>query len=102
MVRRAEAVSGRRVTRLAAPEFRRDAAALAEAAAALGLPLAWVGREALLAVQPRCVTRSAAAARHTGIASVAEGCALAAAGEGARLLVARVDGDKASCALATH
>jgi cobalamin biosynthesis protein CbiG len=99
LVRGAEALSGHRVTRLLAPEFRRDVPALAEAASALGLPLAFAAREAILAAQHHCPTRSAAALEATGIASVAEGCALASGGA---LLLPRIDGPGVTCALATE
>ncbi|MFC7553523.1 cobalamin biosynthesis protein [Pseudoroseomonas wenyumeiae] len=69
------------VTHLAAPTFRRDVAALHQAAVALGLPLLFVEQAALEQVQPLCPTRSEAALAATGLASVAEACALAAAGK---------------------
>jgi cobalamin biosynthesis protein CbiG len=87
-------------THLAAPAFRRDAAALHRAAAALGLPLLFLPRQALEGVQPRCPTRSEAARAATGLASVAEACALAAAGDGARLLRPRLAGTGVTCAVA--
>ncbi len=97
-VRAAEALSGRAATTLAAPESR---AAVARAAArALVLPLALVPLAALHAAQPRCVTRSARALAETGVASVAEGAALAAAGPHATLLLPRTGQGWATCALA--
>ncbi|MDB5370488.1 MAG: cobalamin biosynthesis protein CbiG [Roseomonas sp.] len=87
-------------THLAAPEFRRGMAVLEDAARSLGLPLVFIGRPALEAVQPRCPTRSEAALRATGLASVAEACALAAAGEGAMLLAPRRGGAGVTCAVA--
>ena len=92
--------SGHRPTLLAAPAFRQDAPGLHRAAAALALPLRLLDHAALLAVQPLCPTRSAAAERATGLASVAEACALAAAGPGARLLLPRRGAGAATCALA--
>jgi len=65
---------------------------------ALGIPLTFVAAPALAAVQPLCPTRSHAAARHTGAASVAEGSALAA--HGGRLLLARIGNGRVTCALA--
>ena len=62
------------------------------------VPVAFIDDAALLAVQPRCPTRSAVAERETGFASVAEGAALAASG--GRLLLARIAGGGATCALA--
>jgi cobalamin biosynthesis protein CbiG len=64
----------------------------------LGLPIAFVDAAALKAVQPRCPTRSAVAERETGVASVAEGAALAASG--GSLLLARIAQGSATCALA--
>jgi cobalt-precorrin 5A hydrolase len=43
---------------------------------------------------------SAVARRHTGLASVAEAAALAAAGPDSRLLLPRISGARATCALA--
>jgi cobalt-precorrin 5A hydrolase len=71
-----------------------------EAAARLGLSLVMIGADALAAAQPRCPTRSEAAARAVGVGSVAEGCALAASGAGGRLLLPRVAHGGATCALA--
>jgi cobalt-precorrin 5A hydrolase len=87
-------------THLAAPEFRRDAPALQEAAAALRLPLLFLEQEALERAQPFCLTHSPAALAATGLASVAEACALAAAGQGARLLRPRLAGAGVTCAVA--
>lgn len=100
LVRRACAEAGRSVSALAAPAFRRDEAGLGGAAAQLGVGLLWVEREALEAVQARCPTRSVAAERMVGISSVAEGSALAAAGPGGRLLLARIAAPRSTCALA--
>ncbi|EFH11993.1 precorrin-6y C5,15-methyltransferase (decarboxylating), CbiE subunit [Pseudoroseomonas cervicalis ATCC 49957] len=99
LIRRAEALSGHRVVRLAAPAFREGAEALSFAADTLGLPVVFIDRDALLSVQGRCPSRSEASLRATGIASVAEGCALA---QGGRLVLARIDGSGVSCALSTE
>ncbi|MGI3778501.1 MAG: cobalamin biosynthesis protein [Janthinobacterium lividum] len=98
VVRAAEALSGCTATTLAAPDSR--AAVAREAARALGLPLALVPPDAMRAAQPRCVTRSTRALAETGVASVAEGAALAAAGPGAVLLLPRTGEGWATCALA--
>ena len=87
------------ITHLAAPAFRREVAALHRAAVALGLPLLFVERAALERVQPLCPTRSEASLAATGLASVAEACALAAAGDGARLLRPRISGVGVTCAV---
>lgn len=83
--------------RLAAPGFKRDEAGLLDAAAILGLPLAFVADDDLAAAQPHCLTRSAAASRATGFASIAEAAALAGGG---LLLGPRIASANATCALA--
>jgi cobalamin biosynthesis protein CbiG len=97
LLARAEALSGHRIAALAAPEFRQDAAGLRQAAATLALPLRFIPRAALEAAQPLCPTRSEVALRATGLASVAEACALAAGGA---LVLPRIDGAGVTCALA--
>jgi cobalt-precorrin 5A hydrolase len=89
-----------RFTHLAAPDFRRDIKALGDAAKTLRLPLLFIGRAALERMQPLCPTHSEAALNATGLASVAEACALAGAGQGARLLAPRRDGAGVTCAVA--
>jgi len=98
LVQLAQRQAGCRVEALAAPEFKRDEAGLHEAAGMLQVDLQFIDATALAAVQPHCPTRSVAAAEHTGIASVAEGSALAATG--GRLLLARIANGQATCALA--
>ena len=100
LVRAAEQAAGAPVTALAAPAAKAHEAGLPAAAAALGVAMLWVAPEALLAAQPRCVTRSACAGRTLGVASVAEGSALAAAGQGAELILPRIASARATCALA--
>lgn len=85
---------------LATPRFKAGETGIADAAAILGVRLALVDEAALRAVQPRCATRSPHAEEATGVASVAEGAALAAAGENAVLLLPRITGDGVTCALA--
>jgi cobalt-precorrin 5A hydrolase len=99
MVAQAAAQAGRRVDALAVPDFKAGEAAH-EAARALAVPLILVERAALLGAQGRCLTRSETARQATGLASVAEACALAAAGERGQLLLARIAGARATCALA--
>ena len=98
LVQAAQAQAGCAAGSLAAPGWKRDAPGLHDAAARLGLPITFIDRAALLAVQPRCSTRSVVAERETGVASVAEGAALAASG--GRLLLPRIAGGGATCALA--
>jgi cobalt-precorrin 5A hydrolase len=101
LVRQAEAACGGVVTALAAPAAKAGEPGLSAAAKALGVPLRLVEQAALVAAQAQCVTRSACAERTLGVASVAEGCALAAAGAGARLLLPRIAAKRATCALAS-
>lgn len=100
LVRRAEATAGCKAQTLAAPEFKGEAAMLHEAALLLDLPLLLLDSAALAAAQPRCVTYSPVAAQKLGLGSVAEACALAAAGPESHLLVARLTDQKTTCALA--
>lgn len=98
LVRTAQAQAGLRAASLAAPDWKCHEPGLHAAAAQLGLPLARIEAAALAAVQPRCPTRSVVALRETGLASVAEGAALAASG--GRLLLARIAKGGVTCALA--
>jgi len=91
---------GVKPTLMAIPDFRTQEQGLYAAAQELSLSVIGVGASALHAVQAVCPTRSAKAEAATGFASVAEGCALAAAGEGARLMVRRQDGRGVTCAIA--
>ncbi|HTJ89656.1 MAG TPA: cobalamin biosynthesis protein [Acidocella sp.] len=100
LVRRAEGEAGRMAESLAAPDFKGDAAALHEAAQALRLPVRLLDREMLAAAQARCATQSPVAAKKLGLASVAEACALVAAGENSHLLVARLAQGNVTCAIA--
>ncbi len=85
------------VDALAAPAWKQEEAGLLEAAGTLGLPLWFVGHEALAAVQGSCPTKSATVARATGFASVAEAAALAGGGT---LLRPRFGSGWATCAVA--
>ena len=98
LVRMAQDRAGCRAGSLAAPDWKRGEPGLHAAAVRLGLPITFVERAALAAVQPLCPTRSAAAERETGVASVAEGAALAASG--GRLLLPRIAQGGVTCALA--
>jgi cobalt-precorrin 5A hydrolase len=99
-VRLACEAANRKVGTIAAPAFKSGEPGLRAAAASLGLPVLLVGREALEAAQPRCATVSRTAVGAVGLGSVAEGCALAAAGADSRLVLARVSHGGATCALA--
>ena len=100
LVEQAAERAGCRPERLAIPQFRAAEAGPIVAAEALSLGLIVVGESALANAQPRCRTRSARAEAATGIASVAEGCALAAAGPDAMLLLPRISSANATCAIA--
>jgi precorrin-6Y C5,15-methyltransferase (decarboxylating) len=99
LVRRVQDESGLVPAALAVPAFK-TGTEMSGAAQRLGLPLLRVERDALAQAQPRCRTPSATAAAATGLASIAEACALAAAGPAAQLLVARVTAGKITCAFA--
>lgn len=71
------------------------------AAARLGLPLRRLPSEALQAVAGRALTHSPRLAARSGGASLAECAALAAGGEGARLVAPRVVGRNVTLALCT-
>ncbi|HTV45740.1 MAG TPA: cobalamin biosynthesis protein [Stellaceae bacterium] len=71
-----------------------------DAAALLGLDLYFLTRDALREQGPFIATPSIAAANRFGIPSVAEAAALAGAGPGSILIVARIAGRGATCAIA--
>jgi cobalt-precorrin 5A hydrolase len=100
VLRDAEAQAGLGATALAAPAFKATEPGLLEAAAQLGITLHLIDDDRLENVQPLCVTRSEIAFAHTGHASIAEACALAFAGAGARLVLPRISHETATCALA--
>ena len=79
-----------------------DEPGIAAAASALGLPVVSVSRPELEHAGARGVTRSARVLALTGVPSVAEAAALAAAGKDARLLLPRLALGPATCALATN
>ncbi|WP_305954930.1 cobalamin biosynthesis protein [Rhodovulum sulfidophilum] len=89
------------LTALAVPADKAGAAGIAALAARLALPLCPVAGAEL--TRPATATRSAHSLAHRGAGSVAEAAALAACGEGARLLgPRRVSNDRMStCAIAT-
>jgi cobalt-precorrin 5A hydrolase len=97
-----EAISraGLRPALLAIPDFKRAEPGLVEAARRLGLELRRVSHDALRAEQPRCVTRSERVEGAVGLRSVAEACALAAAGPQARLVLPRIAREGVTCAFA--
>jgi cobalt-precorrin 5A hydrolase len=86
--------------RLATIDTKANHAGLIAAAARLQLPLLTFSREALAACASRGVTRSDRVMAMHGVPSVAETAALAAAGQGAVLLVPRIARDGVTCAIA--
>lgn len=100
LVRRAVGLCGCEPAALATPEFKAGQPGLQAAAVLLGLKLLRISAADLAAAQPRCLTRSALAEAATGAASVAEGCALAAAGPASRLRLTRIASGSATCAIA--
>ena len=89
-----------RVALIATLPERAMAPALIEAAAGLGLAIVVPPVSALQAAAALCLTRSERAQNRFGLPSVAEACALAAAGEGAKLIAARIKSARATCAIA--
>ena len=85
---------------IAAPERKRGERGIVVAAAALGVPLVLVPKAELEAAGARAQTRSQRVLALTGVPSVAEAAALAAAGPQARLIVPRIAAGTATCALA--
>jgi cobalt-precorrin 5A hydrolase len=79
---------------------KNDEAGIAAAAAKLGVAVILVSDEELQAAGGRTVTRSERVLALTGVPSVAEAAALAAAGPSARLISPRLVVGAATCALA--
>lgn len=100
LVQRASDLSGCKPDCLATADFKVDEAGLQGAAFVLGLQLRSIGPADLTAAQPRCITHSAHVQAATGASSVAEGCALAAAGPNSRLRLPRIASPSATCAIA--
>ncbi len=82
-------------------EEKRAELALAEAAARLGLPLVFISHSVLKAAASRTMTKSARVLALFGVPSVAEAAALAGAGPGAELVLARIAANNVTCAIAT-
>ena len=79
---------------------KRDETAIVIAAGALGVPLHYIGDEALAEVEPRLKTISRRSEDISGSPSLSEASALAAAGVNATLLGPRVVSGFVTCALA--
>ena len=80
---------------------KRGEAGMAAAARALDMPLHFLPREALAAAMSGATRSSPRVAALFGVGSVAEAAALAGAGEGATLVVARQSKDGVTCAIAS-
>jgi cobalt-precorrin 5A hydrolase len=89
-----------RLGAIAAPAFKAGETALGDAARELGLPLLFPDPDAIEDAGTRAVTRSRASLAATGMSSVAEVSALAAAGPGSRLVGGRIVHGSVTCALA--
>lgn len=96
----ARAAGGTRVTALATAADKATSPAFRQLAQALALPIHAIAQSDLTSIETQTQSAAALAARETG--SVAEASALAAAGQGARLLAPRqISTDRmATCALA--
>ncbi len=88
------------LSRLATGTAKRDETAVVVAAGILGLPLHYIGDEALAEAAPLLSTHSERSAEATGSPSLSEASALAAAGETGTLLGPRVVAGPVTCALA--
>jgi cobalt-precorrin 5A hydrolase len=86
----AAAKAGITASIIAVPDDKAWHPALRAAAQAANLPIKSVSAEAIRASDPKVSTRSTPSLRHRGVGSVCEAVALAGAGSGARLVVARV------------
>jgi cobalt-precorrin 5A hydrolase len=82
-------------------ERKRDERGMAAAATALRLPLVFLSQSALAAAAARCKTRSARVEAMFGLPSLAEAAAIAGAGPGSRLVLERISGWSATCAIAS-
>lgn len=85
---------------LCSGELKSAEAGLKAAAERLGTDLIFLPMATLRDVDHRCETRSEASIAATGLGSMAEAAALAAAGPDSRLIVPRLAGDGVTCAIA--
>jgi cobalt-precorrin 5A hydrolase len=85
---------------IATPAIKRDEPGIAGAAAELGVTLILVPQADLQAAGARTFTNSARVLALTGVPSVAEAAALAAAGSAAQLIATRMVAGPVTCALA--
>jgi len=85
---------------LCSGELKSAEAGLKNAATQLGAPLTFLPMVRLREVDHRCQSRSEASIAATGLRSMAEAAALAAAGPDAKLIVPKLIGDGVTCAIA--
>ena len=85
---------------IAVPDFKAGDDMPHVLARAWGAGVLWIGRAQLQQVQSACPTASLTVLGHVGLASVAEACALAGAGEGAHLCLPRQILCGVTCAVA--
>ena len=85
---------------LATARMKQGEAGIIVAGAALGLPVILVDEAALKEMEARTLSQSAQSLAAAGTPSVSEAAALAAAGEGSRLLGPRIVVGNVTCALA--
>ncbi len=90
------------LTSLASLDRPATNAVFAEAALLTRLDLRLLTLDALEAAAPGCVTHSEKSMKHYGIPSMAEAAALAAAGNGARLLIPRFCGRNTTASVAAR
>ena len=86
---------------IATGSAKRDEPGIAEAAAMLSVPLLLLDNDQLVAAAGRCLTHSKASFKATGLPSLSEASAIAAAGPQGRLLGQRIVLGDVTCALAT-
>lgn len=85
---------------LATAAMKRDEQGITEAGRLLGLEIIIVAEDGLRAAGARTLSRSQASLEASGVPSLSEAAALAAAGEGGSLLGPRVAVGRVTCALA--
>lgn len=100
LVQAAQRQVGCHVEALAIPAFKAEEPGLREAASQLGTKLLVVDTAALERAQARCPAQSPTVQEATGFGSIAEACALAAAGANSVLLLPKIAAGRATCALA--
>ncbi|MFB9953455.1 cobalamin biosynthesis protein [Rhizobium puerariae] len=93
-------ISRRSIAALATGEIKRDEPGILELAEMLALPLHVVDETVLKQAEGRTKTVSKHSLARTATPSLSEAAALARAGEGSQLIVARLIADGATCALA--